>query len=110
MAHVVQVKRSVVQVIAQRVVRVVRNAVEESVLGNVRGVKSVMQYQGHVSQVVRVVKYVVGEPVRPSRYPIRVSVRSCQMTDAVLCQRVRADRYVLMVHVVQVDVAQVFIV
>ena len=52
MVHVVQVKRNVVQVIAQHVVRVVRNAVEESVSGNVQGVKSVMQHHRHVSQVV----------------------------------------------------------
>ena len=38
-------------VLYQRV-RVVRNAVEESVSGNVQGVKSVMQHHRHVSQVV----------------------------------------------------------
>ena len=99
MAHVVQVKRSVVQVIAQRVVRVVRNAVEESVLGNVQGVKGVMQHHRHVSQVVRANRYVVMETVRHHRHLMQVSARSYQMTDAVLYQRVRVDRNAVMGHV-----------
>ena len=53
-----------------------------------------MQHHRRVSQVAQGVKYVVAEAVRLRRCP-RVTVRRCRMTDAVLYQRVRVERCVV---------------